>query len=236
MEELRATKIWYSEQPRLAKTAKKAIEESDGGKPKKKPSKAYQSTSEDFPTLGGEKAPPLASSEDVAEGEAEAQEGGVVEEVNLDETAVEVPTPAEEGAAEETTEQATAVEDAAPAAVEAEAASIVASEVAAPSEAAQAEAAITAPAAAASTSSEATSATKAPPLADKMTYSDDKALGVSMPGLTSLKWLQDEAPVSGKPLVVLFWAKFAKGDYKHLAQFSQLAMIGKLQLQLTLLL
>ena len=37
--------------------SKKAIEESDGATPKEKPGKT-QSTSEDFPTLGGEKDPP----------------------------------------------------------------------------------------------------------------------------------------------------------------------------------
>jgi hypothetical protein len=61
VEDLRAKKTWYSEQPRPVKKskAKKASQEAppsgDVEAPKKKAGKAYKSTSEDFPTLGGEK-------------------------------------------------------------------------------------------------------------------------------------------------------------------------------------
>jgi hypothetical protein len=120
-------------------------------------------------------------------------------------------------------------EEAAPAQAEEEAAAAPAAAEAEVEAEAEAEATTTttttpeeeAPAAAAVEATPA--ADKALPPADKLTYSDDKALGVSMPDLSTLKWLQGEAPASGKPLVVLFWAKYAKGDYKHLTNFSHLA-------------
>ena len=55
--------------------------------------------------------------------------------------------------------------------------------------------------------------------ADKITYNDDGFLGKKLPDLDSLEWFQgaDEAKAalcSPKNKVVIFWAKFAKGDWK----------------------
>jgi len=58
--------------------------------------------------------------------------------------------------------------------------------------------------------------------ADKLTYNDDPALGKPMPDMSTLKWLKGEAPKKGEVTVVLFWAKYAKGDYKHVAHFNEL--------------
>ncbi len=41
----------------------------------------------------------------------------------------------------------------------------------------------------------------------------------------STLYFEGEAPAPGKELVVLFWAKFAKGDYKHVAHFNELTKI-----------
>jgi hypothetical protein len=38
-------------------------------------------------------------------------------------------------------------------------------------------------------------------------------------------YFEGEAPAPGKELVILFWAKFAKGDYKHVAHFNELTKI-----------
>lgn len=207
VEDLRAKKTWYSEQPRPVKKskAKKASQEAsssgDVEAPKKKAGKAYKSTSEDFPTLGGEKGP-LATEAEVENAPVEAEAEAEV-----------ATTPTEEEAAPaQAEEEAAAAPAAAEAEVEAEAEATTTTTTTPEEEAPAAVAVEATPA-----------ADKALPPADKLTYSDDKALGVSMPDLSTLKWLQGEAPASGKPLVVLFWAKYAKGDYKHLTNFSHLA-------------
>jgi hypothetical protein len=58
----------------------------------------------------------------------------------------------------------------------------------------------------------------------KLTYSDDPILGTKLPDLGSLQWFQGEkealdALSSPKVKVVLFWAKFAKGDWHAIQQF-----------------
>jgi len=62
---------------------------------------------------------------------------------------------------------------------------------------------------------------------DKMTFSDDGIIGTKLPDLEGLDWLQqgDEAKAAiktGKPMVIVFWGKYAKGDYKLLCHFSDL--------------
>jgi len=213
VEDLRAKKTWYSEQPRPVKKSKarKPAQESssngDAEAPKKKAGKAYKSTSEDFPTLGGDKGPLATEAEAEAEvapveAEAEAEVAPVDAEAEAT-TPTEVETPVQP---EEETAAATPAAEA-----EAEAATTTTPEE------------VAAPVVKAAPAAVEAAADKALPPADKMTYSDDKAIGVSMPDLSALKWLQGEAPTSGKPLVVLFWAKYAKGDYKHLVHFSHLA-------------
>jgi len=221
--DLKAKKQWYSEQPRPEKKkgkSKQEREESSGNdrssnNNSKKKAGLYKSTSEDFPSLGGAKTPVAA--EETTDGAGEEGEGAEVEgegeavvaetDATTEEDAVPV---AEEEAATDATPETEAetekTEDAAPTPVEAEA------EVEAETTTTTTE-----------DVSSAVAVAKAAPPADKMTYSDDKALGKSMPDLSSLKWLQGGASESGKPLVVLFWAKYAKGDYKHLPHFSELA-------------
>jgi len=208
VEELKAKKQWYSEQPRPEKKKSKSKEERDESSTKdsKKKSGQYKSTSEDFPSLGGPKAPEASpedategAAEDVGEGEGEGastEEATVTEEDASPNTSTETK---EDGEGEQQDDEG------------------------APKEEADAADTTTTSEDPAPTASSEVAATKEAPPADKMTYSDDKALGEPMPDLSSLKWLQGEAPESGKPLVVLFWAKYAKGDYKHLPHFSHLA-------------
>jgi len=62
-----------------------------------------------------------------------------------------------------------------------------------------------------------------PVIPDKYkTYNDDAALGKPMPDMSTLTWIKGEAPKGGETTVVLFWAKYAKGDYKHVAHFNEL--------------
>jgi len=61
-----------------------------------------------------------------------------------------------------------------------------------------------------------------------MTYSDNMMIGNKLVDLESLDWLQkgDEAAdaiKTGKFIVVFFWGKYAKGDYKLVVHMSQLA-------------
>jgi len=62
----------------------------------------------------------------------------------------------------------------------------------------------------------------------KLTYSDDRFLGKPMPHLDDLVWLQGEemaraALASPTIKVVLFWAKFPKGDWHAIQQCEKLA-------------
>ena len=61
-----------------------------------------------------------------------------------------------------------------------------------------------------------------------MTYSDNMMIGNKLVDLESLDWLQkgDEAAdaiKTGKFIVIFFWGKYAKGDYKLVVHMSQLA-------------
>lgn len=61
-----------------------------------------------------------------------------------------------------------------------------------------------------------------------ITYSDTTILGAKMPELNTLDYLQkgDEAKDAvskGKTMVIFFWGKYAKGDYKLVVHMSQLA-------------
>eukprot|EP00614_Pseudopedinella_elastica_P031636 CAMPEP_0172615988 /NCGR_PEP_ID=MMETSP1068-20121228/62634_1 /TAXON_ID=35684 /ORGANISM="Pseudopedinella elastica, Strain CCMP716" /LENGTH=483 /DNA_ID=CAMNT_0013421291 /DNA_START=41 /DNA_END=1492 /DNA_ORIENTATION=+ len=57
---------------------------------------------------------------------------------------------------------------------------------------------------------------------DKKTYQDFKSCGAALPDLTTLKFIKGDLPVcrAEGPLVVLFWAKYAKGDYRTMVHFS----------------
>lgn len=62
---------------------------------------------------------------------------------------------------------------------------------------------------------------------DKKTYSDEAIFGQKLPGFESVDWLQgkDEALASiskGKVTCVIFWGKYAKGDYKLCVHASDL--------------
>merc|ERR1719424_1703120 len=64
---------------------------------------------------------------------------------------------------------------------------------------------------------------------DKMTFSDEAVLGQKLPELNLLDWLQDgakeeatSAVAKGKNIVVVFWGKYAKGDYKFCCHASDL--------------
>lgn len=66
---------------------------------------------------------------------------------------------------------------------------------------------------------------------DKITYSSAKSLGADMPDLTSLKFVSGELPRAKEPVAVLFWAKYAKGDYRTMVHFSYLMRaLPKLQI------
>lgn len=63
---------------------------------------------------------------------------------------------------------------------------------------------------------------------DKITYSDDMILGSKLPEMNALDWLQDgdtakDAVSKGKYIALVFWGKYAKGDYKLVCHFSDLA-------------
>lgn len=62
-----------------------------------------------------------------------------------------------------------------------------------------------------------------------MTFSDEAVLGQKLPELNLLDWLQDGAKeeatsgvAKGKNIVVVFWGKYAKGDYKFCCHASDL--------------
>ena len=65
------------------------------------------------------------------------------------------------------------------------------------------------------------------------TYSDDGALGKDAPALDTLEYIKD-GPVaysSDKPTVIVFWAKFAKGDYTTVVGVSEICDDFKEQAQ-----
>ena len=57
---------------------------------------------------------------------------------------------------------------------------------------------------------------------DKKTHEGFKGFGSDLPDLASLKFLKGEAPADAAsgPVVILFWAKYAKGDYRTMVHFS----------------
>ena len=55
---------------------------------------------------------------------------------------------------------------------------------------------------------------------DRTTYNDFQGKGAALPDLSSLKFIKGEAPKLDAPIAVLFWAKFAKGDYRTMVHFS----------------
>jgi len=62
---------------------------------------------------------------------------------------------------------------------------------------------------------------------EKLTYDDETILGQKLPDLGTADWLQgaDEANAAitaGKPIALIFWGKYAKGDYKLLCHASDL--------------
>ena len=59
---------------------------------------------------------------------------------------------------------------------------------------------------------------------DKTTYGDAKGLDGSfkLPDLASLKFVKGALPDATKPVAVLFWGKYAKGDYRTMVHFSYL--------------
>lgn len=70
-----------------------------------------------------------------------------------------------------------------------------------------------------------TLASKQPALTeDKTTFSDARGLDGSfkMPDLSSLKFVKGEQHDASKPVAVLFWGKYAKGDYRTMVHFSYL--------------
>mmetsp|Transcript_20785 Transcript_20785/g.26894 ORF Transcript_20785/g.26894 Transcript_20785/m.26894 type:complete len:244 (-) Transcript_20785:1332-2063(-) len=58
--------------------------------------------------------------------------------------------------------------------------------------------------------------------ADRTTWNDAKGLGEKMPSIESLKYIKGEPPKAGSPLVIIFWGKYAKGDYRTCVHFSYL--------------
>lgn len=54
-------------------------------------------------------------------------------------------------------------------------------------------------------------------------YNDDKAIGQPVPNLSTLKMLQGEPIEPRKPTVIVFWGKYAKGDYNLVCHFSKLS-------------
>ena len=59
---------------------------------------------------------------------------------------------------------------------------------------------------------------------DKATYSDARGLDGSfkMPDLSTLQFVKGEAPAAGKATAVMFWGKYAKGDYRTMVHVSYL--------------
>ena len=59
---------------------------------------------------------------------------------------------------------------------------------------------------------------------DKTTYADAKGLDGSfkLPDVGSLKFVKGDCPDASKPVAVLFWGKYAKGDYRTMVHFSYL--------------
>lgn len=57
---------------------------------------------------------------------------------------------------------------------------------------------------------------------DKKTFDDFKGSGSPLPDLSSLKFVKGELPedTGSGPLVLLSWAKYAKGDYRTMVHFS----------------
>ena len=70
----------------------------------------------------------------------------------------------------------------------------------------------------------ATLASKSGLTEDKATYSDARGLDGSfkMPDLSTLQFVKGEAPAAGKPTAVMFWGKYAKGDYRTMVHVSYL--------------
>jgi hypothetical protein len=68
---------------------------------------------------------------------------------------------------------------------------------------------------------------------DKKTYGDNPFLGKALvPYGSSMGWIGGGSPASPeKPLVIFTWGKFAKGDYRNICDFSNLAeqYAGKIQ-------
>mmetsp|Transcript_9856 Transcript_9856/g.34659 ORF Transcript_9856/g.34659 Transcript_9856/m.34659 type:complete len:234 (+) Transcript_9856:59-760(+) len=58
--------------------------------------------------------------------------------------------------------------------------------------------------------------------ADRITHSDSKVIGAKLPDLSSLQFVSGALPKADAPVVVLFWAKYAKGDYRTMVHFSYL--------------
>jgi len=71
---------------------------------------------------------------------------------------------------------------------------------------------------------QATLASKTGLTEDKATYSDARGLDGSfkMPDLSTLQFVKGEAPAAGKPCAVMFWGKYAKGDYRTMVHVSYL--------------
>eukprot|EP00621_Florenciella_sp_RCC1693_P015650 CAMPEP_0182533426 /NCGR_PEP_ID=MMETSP1323-20130603/13675_1 /TAXON_ID=236787 /ORGANISM="Florenciella parvula, Strain RCC1693" /LENGTH=239 /DNA_ID=CAMNT_0024743305 /DNA_START=44 /DNA_END=763 /DNA_ORIENTATION=- len=57
---------------------------------------------------------------------------------------------------------------------------------------------------------------------DKKTYDNFKGLNSAVPDLSTLKFIKGEAPEEPTtgPIVILTWAKYAKGDYRTMVHFS----------------
>ena len=70
----------------------------------------------------------------------------------------------------------------------------------------------------------ATAASKTGMTEDKTTFSDARGLDGSfkLPDVSSLQFVKGEAPAAGKPCAVLFWGKYAKGDYRTMVHVSYL--------------
>ena len=60
---------------------------------------------------------------------------------------------------------------------------------------------------------------------EKKTYNDNPWLGKPMvPWGSSMTWIQNGFPASDKPIVLFTWGKFAKGDYRNIRDFHDLAL------------
>merc|ERR1712167_322309 len=60
-----------------------------------------------------------------------------------------------------------------------------------------------------------------------LTFNNDRAIGVRGPEIRSLEYIHMNGPtdlvVRGQATVVLFWAKYAKGDYRTVQHFGEMA-------------